>query len=445
MYDMKKWPWITLVTAVCLVVPRTVSLADDRVTLTGRVTDAEGKPIEHARVMVHHAGVKKGYSTFCPSCYADCGKRAITDNNGTFTFKHLSPDLWFELLVARDGYEPVFTKKVDPSSGTPVSAKLVQRKIVSDSDRVFRGRVEDSHGLALRDAVVQPVGLLLDSKTGSSRYGTIEGLDPVAISNEKGEFEIAYSRPGLKILVSVEARGMAPAFRVIPAGLERHAITIVHGATVRGRLVQGDKPVGDAEVGLNGRPRGGFGVNLELSGYNYDEIRIGTQPDGTFAITNVPAPMDCYIYGKMESVAMRGATGAVECATKHDKEIVDVGDLQIKPAHRLQGRVVLSDGKPIPDGMRVTISSERAWDTQTAMLPPEGRFEFVGLAAGTYSVFASVKGYTLPKTPVSVEKKKEDGTVEITTYAAGVAPPFSIDHDLDDFVITLHPENEASQ
>jgi hypothetical protein len=199
---------------------------------------------------------------------------------------------------------------------------------------------------------------------------------------------------------------MAPAFIVIPAGLERHVITIAHGAIVRGRLVQDGKPVGDAEVGLYGRPRGGFGQNLGLSGYPYEEIRIGTQPDGTFAITNVPPPVDFYIYGKMDSVAARGATGAVDCATKHDEEIVDVGDIQIRPAQRLQGRVVLSDGKPIPDGMRVTISSERAWDTQTAMLPPEGRFEFVGLAAGSYSVFASVKGYTLPKTPVSVEKKR---------------------------------------
>jgi len=442
---MKKWRWIVFVTAVCLVVTCTVSLADDMVALAGRVTDAEGKPIEHATVIVYHAGVKRGYSTFCPSCYADCGKRAITDGNGTFTLKRLSPDLWFELLVARDGYGPVFAKKVDPSSGTPVTATLARRKIVSDSDRVFRGRIEDSDGLAVRDVVVQPVGLLLDSKTGSSRYGTIEGLDPVAISNEKGEFEITYSRPGLKILVSAEARSMAPAFIVIPAGLERHVITIAHGAIVRGRLVQDGKPVGDAEVGLYGRPRGGFGQNLELSGYPYEEIRIGTQPDGTFAITNVPAPVDFYIYGKMDSVAARGATGAVDCATKHDEEIADVGDIQIRPAHRLQGRVVLSDGKPIPDGMRVTISSERAWDTQTAMLPPEGRFEFVGLAAGSYSVFASVKGYTLPKTPVSVEKKREDGSVEITTYAPGVAPPFSIDRDVEDFVITLHRKNKASQ
>src|SRR6202035_724541 len=169
---------IVLVTAVCLVLTCTASMADDMVTLTGTVTDAEGKPIERATVMVYHAGVKKGYSTFCPSCHADCGKRANTDGNGTFTFKRLAPDLWFELVVARDGYGPVFAKKVDPSSGTPVTATLVRREIVSNPDRGFPGRVEDSGGLPVRDVVVQPVGLLLDSKRGSSRYGTIEGLDP---------------------------------------------------------------------------------------------------------------------------------------------------------------------------------------------------------------------------------------------------------------------------
>jgi hypothetical protein len=55
--------------------------------------------------------------------------------------------------------------------------------------------------------------------------------------------------------------------------------------------------------------------------------------------------------------------------------------------------------------MRVTISSGRVWDDQTATLPPDGHFEFTGLAADDYSVFASVKGYSLPKTPVPGHEK----------------------------------------
>ncbi len=77
--------------------------AQERATITGKVTDATGKPAEHATVLVYEAGVKKGYSIFCPTCYTDCGKRAVTDAGGNFTISRLSPDLRFTLLVMRDG------------------------------------------------------------------------------------------------------------------------------------------------------------------------------------------------------------------------------------------------------------------------------------------------------------------------------------------------------
>jgi hypothetical protein len=60
-------------------------------------------------------------------------------------------------------------------------------------------------------------------------------------------------------------------------------------------------------------------------------------------------------------------------------EEVDVGDIQIIPGHRLRGRVTLSDGAAIVDGMRATISADRAWDSQTAVIGPDGHFEFVSL------------------------------------------------------------------
>jgi hypothetical protein len=359
-----------------------------------------------------------------------------------FTLKGLNPDLWFQLLVALDGYEPTFVDKVDPSVEVPIAATLVRRNPASDPTRLFRGRIRDSHGLPVRDAIVKPLGILVDNNRGASVYGIIDGLEPAAISNKNGEFEIAYSKPGLKILVLVEARAMASTFSTITAGGERHVITLQDGAVVRGRLIQNGKPVGNAEIGLIGRPRGGYGRNLQVTGYPYEEIRIGTQHDGRFVITNVPVPGDWYVYGKMESLAKRGSTGVVECTTTRDPEIAEVGDIQVKPAHRLRGKVVLSDGKPIPNGMRVTISSERAWDDQTATLPPGGQFEFVGLAAGNYSVFASVKGYALPRTQIPVTKKRDDGSTETVTYAPGVEPPFLLDHDIDGFIIKLDPEGK---
>jgi len=195
---------------------------------------------------------------------------------------------------------------------------------------------------------------------------------------------------------------------------------VTDGAIVRGRLLQDRKPIGGAEVGLFGYPQGGFGANLKVIGSPYGEIRIGTRPDGSFEMTNIPVPGNWRVYAKMASVATRGATGNVACATKHNEEVVDVGDLKLKAAYHLRGRVVLSDGKAIAGGMTVTISSETAFDSQAATLPPDGRFEFVGLAAGGYSILASVKGYSLPQTDVSIER------------------------DVDNFPVTLFPNGKPS-
>jgi hypothetical protein len=76
----------------------------------------------------------------------------------------------------------------------------------------------------------------------------------VAISNGNGEFEIAYAKPGLKILVSVEGRAMASMFTVIPAVAEYHTITLMDGGNVRGPLIQNGTPVGNTEVGLMAAP-----------------------------------------------------------------------------------------------------------------------------------------------------------------------------------------------
>jgi anaerobic selenocysteine-containing dehydrogenase len=107
-----------LLIAILTVTASLSAAAAGRVTLSGKVTDSSGKLLENATVMIYEAGVKKGYSTFCPSCYVDCGKRAITDRAGTFTFTNLDPDLWFKLLVIRDGYTATFVNKVDPRATT---------------------------------------------------------------------------------------------------------------------------------------------------------------------------------------------------------------------------------------------------------------------------------------------------------------------------------------
>ena len=68
--------------------------------------------------------------------------------------------------------------------------------------------------------------------------------------------------------------------------------------------------------------------------------------------------------------------------------------------------------------IRDSISSDRAWDTQTATLRLDGHFEFVGLAVGGYSISPAVKGYSLP-----------DGALEVAS---------SIDRDVDSWTNRPH-------
>ena len=424
---MRTWIRVLPVVAFLSAAAAGASAAEAPVTLTGRVADSAGKPLEHATVLVYHAGVKTGYSTYCPSCYVDCGKRTMTDAAGAFTIKNLSPDLLFELLVVRDGYFSKFVESVDPSKGPAPTALLKTRQPITDPERVVRGRVVDPHGIPLRDAVVQPQAILFNDPIHghTMMYGTIAGLDLIAVTNEKGEFEVSYDKPALKVLLLVEARGFASKlFNQLPTGLDRQILTVTDGATLRGRLVENGKPVAGAQLGLIARQRS-IGAELKMNGSLYEEIRIGTQPDGTFVITNVPVPVEWYVYGKMESIAARGGTVPVECDTKADNQDVNIGDIQIKPGRRLRGKIILSDGKPIAGGMRVFIAADRAFDSQTASLRPDGSFEFTGLPPGKYGVNASVRGYRAPQWDYRTQKDPP-GTTQV-------------DRDIDDFVLVLDP------
>src|ERR1700722_13064044 len=103
---------------VLLLLVSAVSVGAPGLTVAGRVVDSSRRPVSGATVMVYHAGVLNGYSTFCPSCYRDCGKRTKTDAAGNYKLSNLAPGLWFDLLFVRDGYAPEIVRVKEASSGT---------------------------------------------------------------------------------------------------------------------------------------------------------------------------------------------------------------------------------------------------------------------------------------------------------------------------------------
>ena len=85
------------------------------------------------------------------------------------------------------------------------------------------------------------------------------------------------------------------------------------------------------------------------------------------------------------------------------KHWADVGDVEVKAGHKLSGRVVLADGKPVPAGTRVLLSREEAWDSAQTVVDKEGRLSFAGLPSETYSLNVNVKGYHLSPKNASVD------------------------------------------
>jgi hypothetical protein len=407
----------TVLAVVVLLLVPAASVGASGLTLTGKVVDSSGRSIPGATVMVYHAGVLSGYSTLCPSCYKDCGKRAKTDASGAYTINNLEHGLWFDILVVHEGYVPEIIKIEDASAGPAPRATLRKRPSTISPSHAVKGHVLDANGDAVRDAVVTAVGV--EGEQGSM-VGTIPGLDPLAVTDPNGDFQLVCEMPLKRVLVTIEARTLSLKFVTLVTGAERQTIELTRGATIKGRLVQDGKPVGDAEIGLIGQRRGGFGKKLTIVGDPYPEIRVGTQQDGTFVISDVPAGVQWFVYAKMESVAPRGSSEAKTCLTPRAGAIVDVGDMQVGRGYRFQGKVILSDAKSVPDGMRVIIISAHVWDSQTALLDKDGRFKFVGLPKGEYSISPAVKGYKLPGDQREIQA--------------------SIQQDVDNFTISLSPE-----
>lgn len=223
---------------------------------------------------------------------------------------------------------------------------------------------------------------------------------------------MAYSKPATAMILEVAPRGMAPTLATLATGSERHKVTVLDGATIRGRLVSKGKPVANAEMLLSTHSR--------ISGTSFQDLRLGTNENGEFAITNVAAGRVWDLLPRMDSLAPKGLVGGVTfVATKDDGHEVLVGDIEVVPSFTVRGRIVLADGSAIPAGMRLGLSPDRSADRQVIVLPPDGAFEFKGVGRGVYTLSPAVKGYQALGAEYGIE--------------------FLVDGNRDNFNVTLHP------
>ncbi|MGO9464029.1 MAG: carboxypeptidase-like regulatory domain-containing protein [Isosphaeraceae bacterium] len=364
----------------------------DRPDLVGRVVNQADEPLLGATAFIYTAAARVGINPYCPSCYADCAKSGKTDDAGAFVVRSLDPNLIFRVLVVREGYRPAFVEKVDPFKG-PIRAKLMPIDKDRLEDRHFiRGRVVDAEGKPVVGAEIS----VYQFKT-AAHWGFKPGIfDPVAVSNQEGNFLLTSSSPIEYADVQIKARGFAGkiAADLAPSKPEP-TIALNRGAFLAGRVVHKGKPLPGVGVGYVTVNRSLGGGRLENRTHYIDREEIATDDEGRFLFSNVNADDDLYVYGLMKTLKTRGAVPIHKVKTGSDGTTTDVGDLVVQDGHKLAGRIVLDDGKVVPPHTRVLFSREHAWDSQIIELDKDGRFEATGLPTEEMTLGSVIRGYRL--------------------------------------------------
>jgi hypothetical protein len=363
-----------------------------RLDLVGLVLQEGGSPVTNGTVFIYTAGPRVGSGVVCPSCYADCGKKSKLSPEGRFAIDSLSPNLLFRLLVVAPGYESKFAPKTDPAKGEVkiTLARLSEQKLKSPT-RIL-GMVMDQDGLPLAGATVSPEGVARGS--GTQWGGTDSYVDPLAVTDETGKFWLFCTNNVERVHAVVEGQGVAKRWVELAPGRD-HLIRMQEGVTVTASVVDGGKPVTNALLGLVTKERT-CGLYL-----NCDEL--ATDKNGLFLMPNAPPGREFVLYAKMGSLPGDGTIEARTFTVGATGTKLDVGQLEVKTAHRLAGRVVLSDGKPIPANTRLLLGRQDAWDHAEATLEADGSFEFRGVPAESVGLNLRIPGYKFSKRNASLD------------------------------------------
>ena len=388
--------------------------AEEPGRIEGVIGSANG-PVSNAWVFVYSAAPREGAGILCPTCYPDCIKRARTDAEGQFLIEPVDPKLMFRLLVLAKGYRPDFIRDVDPLfGGAHLSLKPLKMTNMAIENRVT-AKLIDPEGRPVIGARVDVQGTRYGQYSYSS--STTGRVDPMAVTDENGEFFLDCTNGLDAITVEITARSVAKRRMWLDTG-KAHLIRMTEGVAVTGRLLHEGKPVAGVSVSMNTEDR-----SSEVFMRGFD---VATDSEGRFSLPNIPPNNRFVLYSKMKEMQdLGGALPPQRLTTGADGATVNLGDLKTGPAYSLKGRIVTADNEPLPNRTRVMISLEDAWDNQETRADDDGRFEFRGLPAESVSLSIRVTGYR-----ISAKNPSKDWLNEglIVGRLAG---------NIDDFVIHL--------
>lgn len=323
--------------------PRTPTDAIELALLTcagayhGRVLDVGGSPIAHAQLLREDViGVEADADGRYELCVLPSAERVEQ----------------LRVVVRAPGYGAAVLERAP--------AGRVRRDIVLTPEAVIAGRVLDDRGAAVADAKVWVEPDLDGRRPPSEQAATL-----FAVTDAAGRFRFSGVRGG-RLRVGGAARGLTAPRQtlVVAAGDSRDDVELRMGATgrVRGRVMQGGRPVAGAAVQV-------------LGGLSDTAV---SQLDGTFVLDRVAA-------GEVRFLATPFlVTGpeAVEIVGGTEQTL----ELEVAAQASITG-TVRRNGVPVPYA-RVNLNGAGQIALQTDR---EGRYRADGLRAGTYGYYVDDK------------------------------------------------------
>ncbi|KAA5547106.1 carboxypeptidase regulatory-like domain-containing protein [Roseiconus nitratireducens] len=346
-----------LMLAACVLLSATTS------ELSGRVLDSDGKPISKAIVVVSTARPRLGPLTTCPSCYRDCAKRTMTDENGDFQITGLSDKLLFTLAAGAHGYQGAVTEYYDPGDEPDVTIEL---KTISSLNRNtnVRGSVVDLTGQPIAGAEIRT---RMIRRAGGRIGGADDSVTTLTLTDDSGGFELLVGDHISGFDVRAVANGFSPEdtqwFKPDDQPL---VIRLGQGASLKGKLVFEGRPVSSVEVGCVQKNR--------MIGNVVTPREIFTDGSGVFHFQNLPPDREYTLYTHTGQSAPAALPVSLVRAPGHG-ECAEFGDVSLVEPSTLTLSFKTDDGSPLPKDSYVRIGRPDAWRGSKAVLAQRSSVE----------------------------------------------------------------------
>lgn len=424
--------------------------------ITGRVTDADGRPLIQQQVNIYHEyAFNQPQQPQQPQRPIFAATTVQTDDRGIYRVYGLQAGRY---KVASGRSDDSFMTGANPGRSSfrqvfhPDVTEQDKARVIEVGEGSEATDVDITLGRALQ--TFSATGRVIDGEKGlpvpNVRFGVqrivgqrVEFVNTLTVSNVQGDFTIEGLIPGkygINMFTnqnqSNELRAETLNFEIIDQDISGVVIKLVKGASVTGVVVvdSEDKAVLAKLTELQLR---GF-IVVPGGGVVSSSSSSPIAPDGSFrlaglgsgnlnlnvATMNRPLPPKGFSIARLERDGVV-ATRGIEI--KDGEQVTGVRVVLSYGSAIIRGVVTLENGS-LPEGARVSIRLAKPGETN-AMRPPvvdeRGRFLVEGVPAGTYELIALVSA--TPRSPARMVKRvvtiQEGSTTDITIAVDMAAPP----------------------